>query len=69
MNLSLRNTADWASAILVVICGAAAGHYASLGMSPGQWAGAVAAVFGSITVAVLVRVWPSPAPVEVQQRD
>jgi len=38
-----------------------AGHYASLGMNAVQWAGAAAAVLGSVTVAVVVRIWPSPA--------
>lgn len=31
-------------------------------MAPGQWAGAAAAILGSITTAVLVRVWPQPTP-------
>lgn len=54
--------AEWTSAILVFICGAIAGHHAQLGMNAVQWAGAVAAVLGSVTVAVAVRVWPAPAP-------
>lgn len=69
MNISLQNSAEWASAFLVFGSGAAAGHYASLGMSSAQWAGAVAAVLGSIAVAVMVRVWPAPEPVEVEQRE
>lgn len=66
MNISLQNSAEWASAALVFGCGATAGHYASLGMSPMQWAGAAAAVFGSVAVAVMVRVWPAPARVPVE---
>jgi hypothetical protein len=34
------------------------GHYAAIGMNPVQWAGALAAILGSVTVAVAVRVWP-----------
>lgn len=56
--LTSRETAEWSSALLVFGSGAAAGHYAQLGMNAVQWAGAVAAVLGSITVAVAVRVWP-----------
>jgi len=56
--IKTRELAEWGSALLVVICGAMAGHYAAAGMTPVQWAGAVAAVMGSITVAVAVRVWP-----------
>jgi len=45
---------------MVFISGGMAGHYASLGMTPIQWAGAAAAVLGSVSVAVAVRVWPAP---------
>lgn len=67
--------AEWASAILVFICGAAAGHHAQLGMNAVQWAGAVTAVLGSVTVAVAVRIWPAKVKVETakvsrdQRRD
>ncbi|MDB5475792.1 MAG: hypothetical protein JWP49_1303, partial [Phenylobacterium sp.] len=37
-------------------------------MNAVQWAGAVASVLGSITVAVSVRVWPAPAAVENKTR-
>lgn len=56
-NLFTQEAAEWATTILVVICGAAAGHYASEGMNVLQWAGAVTAVLGSVTAAVAVRVW------------
>ena len=52
-----KDLAQHASAALVFACGGLAGHYASLGMTPVQWAGAATAVLGSITVAVAVRVW------------
>jgi hypothetical protein len=58
--ISKKDLADWGSAGMVFVSGGMAGHYASLGMSPLQWAGAVIAVLGSVTVAVAVRVWPAP---------
>lgn len=57
---SSKELAEWGSALLVFASGGMAGHYASLGMTPIQWAGAAAAVLGSVTVAVAVRVWPTP---------
>ena len=59
--ISSKEAAEWGSAVMVFASGAMAGHYASLGMTPVQWAGAVAAVLGSVTVAVVVRVWPAKA--------
>jgi hypothetical protein len=59
--ISSKEFAEWGSATLVFASGAMAGHYASLGMTAVQWAGATAAVLGSVTVAVVVRIWPSPA--------
>jgi hypothetical protein len=67
--ITTKEAAEWASAIMVFISGGMAGHYASLGMTTVQWAGAVAAVLGSVTVAVAVRVWPVKAPVKAQRRD
>ena len=59
-----HETAEWLSASLVIICGGFAGHYASVGMNTLQWAGAITAVLGSITVAVSVRVWPAKQTAE-----
>ena len=42
---------------LVIISGGLAGHSAAAGMNAIQWAGAVAAVSGSITFALSVRIW------------
>ena len=56
--ITLKEVVDWASVALVVTSGGLAGHYASEGMNGVQWAGAIAAVLGSVTVAVAVRVWP-----------
>ena len=44
-----------------MISGGLAGHYAAEGMTPVQWAGAICAVLGSVTVAVTLRVWPVAA--------
>ncbi len=57
---------EWSTAFMVVISGALAGHYAAEGMSAVQWAGAVCAVLGSVTLAVGVRVWPSPQKAKAQ---
>ena len=62
--ITTKEAAEWGSAILVFTSGAMAGHFASVGMSPVQWAGAAAAVLGSVTVAVIVRVWPAKATVK-----
>jgi hypothetical protein len=64
-----KEAAEWSSAILVFVSGGLAGHYAALGMTPVQWAGAAAAVLGSVTVAVAVRVWPRQKPVKAESRD
>lgn len=53
-----KDLIEWGSAGLVFLSGAMTGHYAAMGMNPVQWAGAAAAVLGSVTVAVAVRVWP-----------
>ena len=44
----------------MIISKVPAGHYAAIGMTPLQWARAAAAVLGSVTLAVAVRVWPLP---------
>ena len=67
--ISMKELIDWATVALVVTSGGLAGHYASIGMTPVQWAGAAAAVLGSVTVAVAVRVWPTAQKAKVEQRD
>jgi hypothetical protein len=67
--ITVKELVDWASAALVVTSGGLAGHYASMGMTSVQWAGAVAAVLGSVTVAVAVRVWPMSVKAKAPQRD
>jgi len=60
--------AEWASAGLVLLSGATAGHYAAVGMNLFQWGGAAAAVIGSVSVAVAVRVWPAPQKAEAKAK-
>ncbi len=67
--ITAKDLAEWASAALVFGCGGLVGHYAAEGMSLVQWAGALTAVLGSVTVAVAVRVWPAKAEAKVRQRD
>lgn len=49
--------AEWASAALVFVVAVIAGRMAAEGMDLVQWAGALTAILGSVTVAVAVRVW------------
>lgn len=51
-----RDLALWASSALVFLVAMIAGHYAARGMNLVQALGAAAAILGSITVAVAVRV-------------
>ena len=67
--ITLKELADWASASLVITSAGLAGHYAATGMTAVQWAGAVSAVLGSVTVAVSVRVWPVGAKAKAPQRQ
>ena len=62
-NLDFNQITRWASAILVVIISGLAGQLAAHGMNTVQWLGAALAVLGSITLAVLVRVWPAEAAI------
>jgi hypothetical protein len=61
--------AEWATAGLVLLSGATAGHFAAIGMNAVQWAGAAAAVIGSVSVAVAVRVWPAPQKAEAKAKS
>jgi hypothetical protein len=66
---SSKEADEWGSAILVLASGALVGHYAALGMTPVQWAGAAVAVLGSLTVAAAVRLWPAKAKASGSRRD
>jgi hypothetical protein len=67
--ITAKDLVNGGSASLVIVSAAMAGHYIAEGMSLVQWAGAICAVLGSVTVAVAVRVWPAPAKAPQQQRD
>ena len=64
--LTKQELAEYGSAGLVLLSGATAGHFAAVGMNAVQWAGAAAAVLGSVTVAVAVRAWPAPEKAKVR---
>ena len=64
-----RTGAQWASAALVFVVSLMAGRHAAQGMDVIQWAGAVTAVLGSVTVAVWVRIAPTAAKVPARQDD
>lgn len=57
-DLTKKDLVDWSTASLVFFSGAMTGHHAAMGMNLIQWTGAAAAVLGSVTIAVAVRVWP-----------
>jgi len=66
--LTSQEAAQWASTIMVVLVSGLVGQFAARGMNAAQWAGAVLAIAGSIALAVMLRVWPAPAPVR-NRRD
>ena len=55
--------AEIGSALLVVIASWIVGRYAAQGLSPIQWACGIFAIMGSISVAIMVRLWPATAKV------
>ncbi len=50
--------AEYGSAALVFVTAAIVGHEAAVGMNQTQWLGAAVSILGSISVAVMVHVWP-----------
>lgn len=58
--------AEIGSALLVVIASWVVGRHAAIGLTPLQWACGAFAIIGSISVAVMVRVWPAPAKVKAE---
>jgi hypothetical protein len=56
--------AELGSALLVIVASWIVGRYAADGFTPTQWACGVFAILGSISVAVMVRIWPAPQKVE-----
>ena len=67
--ITAKDLRDGATVSLVIASGGLAGHYAAIGMNPVQWAGAAAAVLGSVTLAVAVRVWPMGEKAKTPQRQ
>jgi hypothetical protein len=67
--ITLKDLVNGGSASLVILSAAMAGHYIAEGMTLVQWAGALCAVLGSVTVAVAVRVWPAPVKAPQRLRD
>jgi len=63
-----NEAAEWGTAVLVFVSGALVGREASVGMSLTQWTGGIAAVLGSVALAVMVRAWPAPAKAEAARR-
>lgn len=51
--------AEYGSAALVFVSAAVVGHEAAVGMTQGQWLAAAISILGSITVAVIVHIWPA----------
>ena len=60
---------EYGSAALVFVSAAIVGHEAAEGMNQMQWIGAAAAVLGSISVAVMVHVWPAKPRGDVAHKD
>ena len=65
--MSSPRFAEIGSALLVVIAAWIVGRYAAQGLSPIQWACGIFAIMGSISVAIMVRVWPAPVKVRVEE--
>jgi hypothetical protein len=61
--------AEIGSALLVVFASWVVGRYAAQGLEPMQWACGVFAILGSISVAVMVRIWPAPQRAPATARE
>ena len=59
--LKSEDAAKLASVALVILTSGLAGQFAAHGMNLIQWLGAILAVLGSVSLAVMIRVWPAPA--------
>ncbi len=60
---------EYGSAALVFVTAAIIGHEAAVGMSPNQWLAAAVSVLGSISVAVMVHMWPAKAKTAAVQKS
>ncbi len=59
--------AEYGSAALVFVTAAIIGHEAAVGMDQSQWLAAAVSILGSVSVAVMVHVWPPKAKAAVQK--
>jgi hypothetical protein len=66
-HLASPRAAEVGSALLVILASWIVGRYAADGLTPHQWACGIFAILGSISVAVMVRVWPAPQRAEVEE--
>jgi len=68
-NMSRDKIEKLGTLFLAVFSTALAAQLVSTGImeAPAQWAGALAAVSGSLTIAVIVRVWPQPARAQLRE--
>jgi hypothetical protein len=55
-----------ATLALIVVVAGLVGQYAARGMSPRQWAFGIAAIAGSIALAMIVRCWPETSQAQVR---
>jgi hypothetical protein len=58
----------YGSAALVFVTAAIVGHEAANGMNLRQWIGAIVAVLGAVSVAVMVHAWPEKAKAPANNR-
>ncbi len=58
---------EYGSAALVFVTAAVVGHEAAVGMTSSQWLAASVSILGSISVAVMVHMWPAKAKAAVQK--
>ena len=58
---------EYGSAALVFVTAAVVGHEAAVGMNTSQWLAASVSILGSISVAVMVHMWPAKAKAVIQK--
>ena len=58
---------EYGSAALVFVTAAVVGHEAAVGMNTSQWLAASVSILGSISVAVMVHMWPPKAKAAIQK--
>ena len=61
--IQTAGVSEYGSAALVFVTAAIIGHEAAVGMTPNQWLAASVSILGSISVAVMVHIWPAKAKV------